>query len=332
MSEHLDKINSLLHKRFKKNAPQLIKASELPPIEFISTGMLGYDWVNGGGGPRGKVEQVYGRRSSGKTTTLLRRIAEAQRLGHKCAYIDVEHELDKNWAKLLGVDLDDLLIHSPYYEPAEITLGVVEELLASGEFGLIGVDSITALGTEAMLNKDMGDKHYGGIAGLMEMFYKRVIGTGLLYNSDCVLVFINQPRELIGARIPMERLPGGRALSHMSAIITEVKTGDYITVGSKEKEEKIGIEIKLINKKNKVRWPFREQTLRLHFANGFNPLWDVIQFASRYELIEYRGAWAYYKGEQMGQGVEAHMRYLIENADIYYELKEKILSLIKSGK
>lgn len=130
----------------------------------------------------------------------------------------------------------------------------------------------------------------------------------------------------------MERLPGGRALAHMSAIINETRVGDYITTGSGEDEEKIGIELKILNRKNKVRWPFREQTLRLHFSSGFNPLWDVLQFADRYSLIEYNGAWAYYNGQQMGQGREQTMRYLIENKEVYYELKATIQKRISSGK
>lgn len=331
--EILKRLNSVLAKKYRKRgAPQLMLGSDLPLVDWVSTGMLGYDWVNGGGSPRGKCEQVYGRRSSGKTTTLLRRIAEAQKLGIKCAYIDVEHELDKVWAQKLGVDMESLILHEPYFEPAEITLTIIEQLIADEDVGLVGVDSIPALGTEAMLNKDMGDKHYAGVAGLMEMFYKKVIGSGLLYNSDTILIWINQPREHIGARIPMERLPGGRALAHMSAIINETRVGDYITTGSGEDEEKIGIELKILNRKNKVRWPFREQTLRLHFSSGFNPLWDVLQFADRYSLIEYNGAWAYYNGQQMGQGREQTMRYLIENKEVYYELKATIQKRISSGK
>lgn len=332
--ELIDQLNAELARKFKKRAPILMRGADLPPVEWISTGLLGYDWVNGGGGPRGKCEQIYGRRSSGKTTLALRRIAEAQRAGLRCLYIDVEHDLDKAWAKKIGVDLENLLLHEPEFEPAEITLGMIEALLKLEEVDLIVVDSISALGTEAMLSEDktIGDKHYAGIAGLLEMFYKRVVGTGLLYNSNAILIWINQPRELIGARIPLERLPGGRALQHMSSIITETKQGDYITVGSKTEEEKIGIEIKIINRKNKVRWPYREQTLRLHFASGFNPLWEVIHFGTKYGLIELRGAWGYYKEHELGQGVNAHMSYLIDNTDVYKEIKTEVIELIKRGK
>ncbi len=330
--ELLNKINAELARRYKSNAPELIMASDLPPIEWISTGMLGYDWINGGGGPRGHCEQIYGRRSSGKTTVVLRRIAECQRLGGVAAYIDVEHTLDKAWAKTLGVDLDKLILHEPIDEPAHIVLGTVEELLRSGEVDMIALDSIPALADQAKLDNELGEKTYGGISILMTDFYTRVVGTGLLYQSNCVLILVNQPRDVIGSRIPMERLPGGRALGHMCSIITETRQGDYLTKKEDGEEVKIGIEVHIINKKNKVRWPFREYTLRLHFANGFNPLWDVIQFARRYGIIENRGAWAYYEEESMGQGIDNNMQWLINNSDKYYEIKNKVLELIRRGK
>ena len=331
--DELDRLNTELRAKFKKKAPILRRGSDLRSVEWISTGLLGYDWVNGGGGPRGKVEQISGRRSSGKTTVVLRRIAEAQKMGLRCVFIDAEHELDKLWAQKLGVDLGTLWLHEPEFEPAEVTLALLEELLRNNKADLIAVDSIAALGTEAMLSEKntVGDRHYAGIAGIMEMFYKRVIGTGVLYRSNAILLFINQPREVIGSRIPLERLPGGRALAHMSALITETRPGDYITTGSGDEEDKIGIEIKVINRKNKVSKPFREQTLRLHFSSGFNPLWEVIHFATRYGLIELRGAWGYYEDHELGQGINAHMSYLINNPEVYYELKNRLIAIIRGG-
>ncbi len=334
--EILDKVNARLAKRYKKQDKSMIPfmrmASELPEIDFIPTGLLAYDWVNGGGGPKGKIEQIYGKRSSGKTTLVLRRIAEAQRLGLTCAFIDSEHELDREWAIKIGVDINRLILHIPDMEPGEITMGIVEEMLLSDDIDLIALDSINSLGTKAMLDKDVGDKHYGGVSLLMESFYKKVVGSGLLYYSDSILIFINQPREVIGSRFPMDRLPGGRALQHMSAIITEVKQGDFLMRGSGEDEEKVGIEIKIVNKKNKVRWPFRENTVRLQFDRGFNPVWEVVHFGKRYGIIESKAAWGYYNGEKLGQGDNQQMEFLIDNAEIYYEIKQKIVERLKSGK
>jgi recombination protein RecA len=318
--------------KYKKNPPELFTGDQLPPVEWISTGILGYDWVNGGGAPMGHIEQIYGKRSSGKTTLTLRKIAEAQRSGKLCAFFDLEHTLDRDWARKHGVVLEDLVIHSPYDEAGETTLTVVEQMLISAEFGLIAIDSVNAIIPRAMMDATLEDKFYGGNSGLLEQFFKRIIGPGILYNSNTHLVMINQPRALIGSRFGGERLPGGNSLQHYSSIINETKAGDYILVGPKEDAEKIGQEIKVINHKNKVRWPYREQTLRLHFAKGFNPLFDVIQFAIRYDLIEMNGSWAYYDGQNMGQGIQNQMQWLVENKEVYFELKKQIIEIIRSGK
>ena len=332
----LDQLNSQLQKKYGKkkkfDTPQLLRGSELPPVDWIPTGLLSYDYVNGGGGPRGKIEQVHGRKSCGKTTLVLKRIAEAQRLGLKCAFVDAEHELDPEWAKLHGVKMDDLILHIPDGEPADVTLEIVEGMLLSCEVDLIAVDSIPVLGTQEMLDKGMGDKHYAGIAGLMEMFYKKVVFSGVMYNSNAILIFINQPRELIGSRIAMERLPGGRALQHMSNIITKVKRGDFLIRKVGDEEEKIGVEVKMINEKNKVRRPFRESTARLQFDRGFNPLWEVILFGQKYEIIEKSGTWLYYGDTQLGQGVDQAMAFLIDNADIFVEIKKEVQEQILKGR
>lgn len=328
--EVMDKINASMAKKFKKNAPELMLASDLSPISWVSTGLLGYDYLNGGGGPRGRVEMIWGIESSGKTTVSLKRIAAAQQAGLVCAFIDLEHDLDRVWATKLGVDLEKLILHEPVYEPAEMTLALVEELIES-DVDLIVLDSVPALCTEAKMKGEVGDKHYAGVSALMTQFYERNIGGGTIYNNNTLIIMINQPRDLIGARFPTSRLPGGRALRHMCSIITEVKRGDYITIGPKESEVKIGIEVNLINRKNKVRWPYREQTLRLQYANGFNPLWDVIQFAKKYDLVEVSGSWMHYEGQNMGNGVEQVMAWLADNANVYIELKTKIVDLIKKG-
>lgn len=325
-------INAAMAKKYKKNPPELMLGSTLPLVEWISTGLLGYDWINGGGAPRGHIEQIYGRKSSGKTSVSLARIAACQRQGGTAAFIDVEHTLDKLWARKMGVNLDELILHEPFDESAETTLTVVQTMLEGGDIDMIVVDSIPALCPEAMMLKTLDDKHYGGNSGVLEQFFKKIIGTGVMYNSNCVLIFINQPRAVIGSRIPMERLPGGYSPGHYSSIMTEVKKGDWITQGSGVNEEKIGVEVKLINQKNKVRWPYKESTLRLQFGNGFNVLHDTVFFAQRYDLITTSGAWGYYNGEQIGNGINQQMQWILEHKEIYFELKDKIVELIRSGK
>lgn len=333
-SDIRDEINSVLAKKYKSKAPVLIRGSDIPQVDFISTGLLANDWVNGGGGPRGHIEQVYGRRSSGKTSSLLYRIGVAQRSGLTCAFIDLEHTLDKKWATKLGVNMEELILHEPEVdEYGEITMEVTIAMLKSGGIDLLVMDSITSLTSKAQVQGSMEDKHYGGNSGLITQFFDKIIGPGIMYFSDTNLILVNQPREVIGSRIPLERLPGGRALSHYSSIINQFKQDDKITIQNNMGEEEIvGSELKIINTKNKVGIPFREHTIRLQFKQGFNPLSDVLLFAKRYNMIEYRGAWAYYNEENLGQGINAHMQWLIQNQDKYFELKKIIGQKIKEGK
>lgn len=331
--EIMVRINAKLAKKYKGSAPSLMSGSDLPPVSWIPTGLLALDWLNGGGGPRSHVEQIYGKRSSGKTSIVLRRIAEAQRKGLVCAFIDAEHTLDKLWAIKHGVDLDELIIYEPDMEASgEKIMDVVYEMLMGCSIDLIVIDSVPGLCPQAKIDGSMEDKHYTSVANVLSMFFDKVIGPGVLYNSDCNLIFINQPRQVIGSRIPMTRLPGGSALEHYSSIITEVKKDDWIFESSSKDAPKIGIDIKIINQKNKIRWPFKEHTLKLYFAGGFNPLSEVILFGQKYDLIESRGNWAYYGEEEMGNGLNQQMSWLMNNKEIYKELRAKILEKIAEGK
>jgi len=331
--EALDALNARLAKKYKKNIPFLKPASELPSIEWIPTGILALDWVNGGGGPRGRVEQIVGAKSTGKTSIVLRRIAEAQRNGLVAAYVDVEHSLDKLWAAKLGVDLDSLLLYVPEnYDSAETTLDVVIDMLKLGNIDVIALDSVTALCPRATLEDSMEDKHYGGNAAVLSQFFDKIIGPGILANSGTNLILINQPRDVIGARFHTERIPGGKSLAHNSSIITYTRDGDYILDSPGKDAVKIGKEIRLINAKNKCRFPYRESTASLYFTSGFNPLFDVLQFAEKYGLIELSGTWGYYNGEQMGQGRAQQAQWLLEHREVYAALKTHIRDLILGGK
>lgn len=331
--EALDSINAKLAKRFKGRAPVLFTGDELPDMEWIPTGLLALDWINGGGAPRGRVEQLVGAKSSGKSSISLRRIAEAQRQGLVCAYIDVEHTLDRLWAKKMGVKLEELIVYSPEdYDSAEVTLDVVIDMLKSCDIDLIVVDSVTSLCPQAKVDGSMEDKHYAGSAGVLTQFFDKIIGPGILSNSNCNLLLINQPRDVIGARFHTERIPGGKSLAHNSSIITMVREGDYIFAGSTKDSEKIGKEVRLQNIKNKCSWPYRESTASLYFETGFNPLLDLLQFVEKYELFEYSGTWAYYNGEQVGQGRNNHAAWLLKHTDVYRELKAQAKALILEGK
>lgn len=331
----MNKVNAQMARRYKSKAPSLKSGSELEPIEWISTGLLAHDWINGGGGPRGRLEQLIGAKSSGKTTIALRRIAEAQRMGLVAAFIDAEHALDKLWAQKLGVVLDDLILYEPEdYDSAEVTLDVVIELLDSDDPpDVLVVDSVPKLCPKAVIEGGMVDKHYAGVASVMSQFLKKIIGPGILANSGTNLIFINQPREVIGARFYMERYPGGKDLSHDSSITTIVREGDYIFSSNDKNADKIGKKISIINYKNRCRYPYRESTLSLYFSQGFNPLLDVLEFGDHYGMIDYKAnGWAYYGEENIGQGRAQHAQWLYNHLDIYKEMRDKIRELILAGK
>lgn len=325
-------INAKMNKRYKGGITPLRVASDLPPVGWLPTGLLALDWLNGGGGPRGHVEQIYGKRSSGKTSIALRRIAEAQRQDFICAFVDAEHTLDKLWAIKHGVNLEELIIYTPELEESgERIMDVVYHMLMGCSIDLIVIDSVPGLCPQARIDGTMEDKHYTSVANVLSLFFDKIIGPGVLYNSDCNLIFINQPRQVIGSRFPMDRLPGGSALQHYSSIITQTKQGDFIFTSDNKDAPKIGIESNIINMKNKVRWPYKESTIKLHFSSGFNPLSEVILFAEKYNLIQSNGSWDYYEGEQMGQGLGQQMQWLLEHRDIYAELKSKIQNKIREG-
>lgn len=333
VQDTLDAINAKLAKKYKNKAPTLFTADELPDVEWIPTGILALDWINGGGGPRGRVEQLVGEKSSGKTSIALRRIAEAQRSGIICAFIDVEHSLDLLWAKKMGVKLEELILYTPEdNDSAEVTLDVVVDILKDQGVGLMVVDSVTSLVPEAVLKGTMEDKHYAGNAGVLTQFFNMVIGSGVLYNSNCNLILINQPRDVIGARFHTERIPGGRSLAHNSSIITQVKRGDFIFAGNDKNAEKIGIEVRLINTKNKCSYPYRETTASLYFKFGFHPILDLLQFCELYDLMDYQGTWAYYEGEQVGQGRVNQAAWLQAHPDVYTKLKAEARKLILQRK
>lgn len=327
----VSKLQSILGVKFKGKGPNILPGSQLQSVEFVPTGILALDWAWGGGFPMGHGVMSYGAEKCAKTTTGLKITAQVQATGRPCAFIDVENTLDRDWALLHKVDLDNLAIYTvPPGETAEFILDVALETLNAGYFTVL--DSVAFLESGESLKKydekGMAGKTYAGASGPLSDFSKKV--GKILGHRKTGLYLVNQLRDnmsIYGARV---RIPGGRALRHMVSIMTEFSQGDFIW--NADETEKIGVQIKFYVSKNKVRIPFREKSYELYFSAGINPLKEVVEFAKFYDLVEMRGAWMYYNGEKMGQGANQAMGYLVQNREVYAELRSKIVTLIKGGK
>ena len=319
---------SQLEKQFGKGSVMRLGAKEaIVPISVIGTGSISFDAALGVGGvPRGRVIEVFGPESSGKTTITLQIIAEAQRLGGLAAFVDAEHALDPAYAKKLGVDVDNLLVSQPDY--GEQALEITEALVKSGAVDVLVVDSVAALVPKAELDGEMGDSHVGLQARLMSQALRKLTGT--VSKSRTCLIFINQIREKIGVMFGNpETTTGGRALKFYSSVrvdirrIGAVKDGDVV-VGSRTK-------VKVV--KNKVAAPFRDAEFDILYGEGISREGDVLDLAVVNNIVEKSGAWYSFQGERIGQGRENVRNYLKDNKDIFgrmdTELRKK-LGLMKA--
>jgi len=304
-----------LEKQFGKGSVMRLGSKEaVVPIAVISTGSISFDAATGVGGvPRGRVIEVFGPESSGKTTISLQIVAEAQRAGGLAAFVDAEHALDPAYAKKLGVDIDNLLISQPDY--GEQALEIVEALVRSGAIDVLVVDSVAALVPKAELDGEMGDSHMGLQARLMSQALRKLTGT--VSKSRTALIFINQIREKIGVMFGNpETTTGGRALKFYSSVridirrIAAVKEGDTV-VGSRTK-------VKIV--KNKVAAPFREAEFDILYGEGISREGDVLDLAVTHNIVEKSGAWYSFGGERIGQGRENTRGFLKENKDIYAKI------------
>src|SRR5271165_4028102 len=290
----------------------------LLPIAVISTGSISFDAALGVGGiPRGRVTEVFGPESSGKTTITLQIIAEAQRLGGLAAFVDAEHALDPGYAKKLGVDVDNLLVSQP--DSGEQALEITEALVRSGAIDVLVVDSVAALVPKAELDGEMGESHMGLQARLMSQALRKLTGT--VSKSRTALIFINQIREKIGVMFGNpETTTGGRALKFYSSVrvdirrIAAVKEGDVVT-GSRTK-------VKIV--KNKVAAPFREAEFDILYGEGISREGDVLDLAVANNIVEKSGAWFSYKGERIGQGRENARQFLKDNKDVMAKLDAEV--------
>lgn len=309
-----------IEKNFGKGAIIKLGANTAMKVDSIPTGSMSLDLALGiGGVPRGRIVELYGPESSGKTTVALHIIAEAQKQGGEVAFVDVEHALDPKYAKAIGVDVDNLLVSQP--NSGEEALEIVEALVRSGAIDVVVLDSVAALTTKAEIEGNMGDSNVGQLARLMSQAMRKL--TPLLAKTNCVALFINQIREKIGVMYGNpETTPGGRALKFYSSVIIDVRKGEPI----KEGTEQIGNRTKIKIKKNKVAPPFKECEFDLIFGQGISRMSEVIDIAVELDIIKKSGSWFSYDGNKLGQGREKVKAILKDNPDMLKEIEEKIMN------
>lgn len=287
-------------------------------VESVPTGSIGLDYALGIGGlPKGRIIEIYGPESGGKTTVTLHAIAETQKLGGMAAFIDVEHALDPVYAKSLGVDIDHLIVSQP--DTGEQALEIMETLARSGAIDIVVLDSVAAMVTKAEIDGEIGDSFVGVQARLMSAAMRKL--TSVISKSNTVAIFINQVREKIGVMYGNpETTPGGRALKFYASVRIEVRKGEKIVDGG----EIIGYTTKCKVVKNKVAPPFKETQFDMIFGEGISRLGEIITMGEELGFIKKSGAWYSYNGERLGQGKEKTKKFLKENDDLRLEIESKI--------
>ena len=307
-----------IEKQFGKGAVMRLGQSQAMNVGFVPTGSLTLDIALGIGGlPRGRIIEIYGPESSGKTTLSLHCIAEGQKEGGNVAFIDVEHALDPVYAEALGVDVDSLLVSQP--DTGEQALEIAEALIRSGAIDVIVVDSVAALVPKAEIDGDMGDSHMGVQARLMSQALRKL--TAIVGKSNCIVIFINQLREKIGVMFGNpETTTGGRALKFYSSIRLDVRRTEALKQGG----EVVGNHTRVKVVKNKVAPPFKEAEFDIMFGKGIVKEGDLIDIASNLGIIAKSGAWYAYEGEKIGQGRENAKTFLATHPEIAEEVELKI--------
>ncbi|HEY2588854.1 MAG TPA: recombinase RecA [Tepidisphaeraceae bacterium] len=309
-----------IEKQFGKGAVMKLDGNNTQPIEGIPTGSLSLDIALGGTGiPKGRVIEIFGPESSGKTTLTLHVIASTQRMGGVAAFIDAEHALDPSWAKRLGVRLDDLLVSQP--DTGEQALEICELLVRSNAVDVIVIDSVAALIPRAEIEGEMGDSHVGLQARLMSQALRKL--TGCISKSKCTVIFINQIREKIGVMFGNpETTPGGRALKFYASIRIDVRRTGSI----KEAEVAVGNRTRARVVKNKIAPPFRDAEFDIMFDRGISYEGDLLDLAALANVVEKTGAWYNYKSTRLGQGRENAKAFLATNPDLADEIREAVLT------
>ncbi len=312
-----------IEKQFGSGAIMQLGEGQLASVETFPSGSISLDLALGGGYPRGRILEVYGPESSGKTTLALHAIAEIQKGGGTAAFIDAEHALDPDYAKKLGVNVDQLLISQP--DTGEQALEITETLVRSNAVDLVVIDSVAALTPRAEIEGDMGDSHMGLQARLMSQALRKL--TGIISKTKCTVIFINQIRMKIGVLFGNpETTTGGNALKFYSSVRMDIRRVSQIKQG----EEIVGNEVKVKIVKNKVAPPFRIAEFDIMYAQGISIEGDVLNLATKYELVGKSGAWFDYGGEKVAQGREAAKQWLKDNPKILADLTVKIHAAVKA--
>ncbi len=314
-----------IEKKFGKGAVMRLGENAAMSVEHIKTGSLMLDIALGIGGiPKGRIVEIYGPESSGKTTVALHCVAEAQKAGGTAAFIDVEHALDPVYASHLGVDIDSLLVSQP--DSGEQALEIAEALVRSGAVDIIVIDSVAALVTRAEIDGEMGDSHVGQLARLMSQALRKLAGA--LSKSNCAAIFINQLREKIGVMYGNpETTPGGRALKFYASVRIDVRKGEPI----KEGADILGVHTKAKIVKNKVAPPFKTAEFDIMYGTGISHTGEIVDAGVELGIMKKSGAWFYYGDTRLGQGRDNVKKLFEDNPELAAEIEAKIMETVNAG-
>ncbi|MBE6138404.1 MAG: recombinase RecA [Firmicutes bacterium] len=314
----LDQVLLDIEKQFGKGAVMKLGDNEHREIDVVSSGSISLDVALGiGGYPKGRIIEIFGPESSGKTTFALHAIAEIQKKGGRAAFIDAEHALDPQYASKIGVNINELLLSQP--DNGEQALEICEALVRSGAIGIIVIDSVAALVPQAEIEGEMGDSHVGLQARLMSQALRKL--SGIINKTNTVCIFLNQLREKVGVIFGNpEVTPGGRALKFYSSIRLEIRKGEQIKLGNDIVGNKTNIKVV----KNKMAPPFKACSLEIAYGEGISKTGEVVDMAVDANIVEKSGAWYAYNGEKLGQGRETVKELLKTNTKLYAELEQKV--------
>ncbi|MCX7715011.1 MAG: recombinase RecA [Clostridia bacterium] len=321
----LENVFSVIEKHYGKGSIMKLGDNPASNVEVIPTGALTLDIALGiGGVPKGRVVEIYGPESSGKTTVALHIVAEAQKMGGEAAFIDAEHALDPVYAQKLGVDIDNLIVAQP--DTGEQALEIAEALVRSGAIDVVVIDSVAALVPQAEIMGDMGDSHVGLLARLMSQALRKL--TAITNKSGTVVIFINQLREKVGVSYGNpEVTTGGRALKFFSSVRLDVRRQEVLKSGT----ELVGNRTKVKVVKNKLAPPFKEAEFDILYGEGISKEGNILDVAVAMDIIKKSGSWFSYNGEKLGQGRDNIRKYMKENPEFAADIDRQVRELLKSG-
>lgn len=314
----IDSAISQIERQYGKGAIMRFSSEDILPVEVIPTGSLALDIALGVGGvPRGRIVEIFGHESSGKTTLALHIIAEAQKMGGTAAFVDVEHAIDPMYAKRIGVNMEHLLISQP--DTGEQALEIVETLVRSSAVDVVVIDSVAALTPQAEIEGEMGDAHVGLLPRLMSKALRKL--SGVASKSKACIIFTNQIRQKIGVMFGNpETTPGGLALKFHASVRLEIRRAETL----KEGDEMVGNRIRVKVAKNKVAPPFTQAEFEMTFGEGISKLGDLLDVATDQDIIQKSGAWFSYNNERLGQGRNNVKEYLIQHPEVIEEVETKV--------